>query len=128
MSNYSTITSISESPIKEDLIYIGTDDGIMQVTEDGGENWRKISFYKIPGLPKNAFVNDIKADLFNENIVYAVFDNHKYGDFKPYIYVSNDKGKNWKSMLPYRCVPVVLVFAVPSRPIAECVETLFLQP
>ena len=98
MSNYSTITSISESPIKEDLIYIGTDDGIMQVTEDGGENWRKISFYKIPGLPKNAFVNDIKADLFNENIVYAVFDNHKYGDFKPYIYVSNDKGKNWKSI------------------------------
>ena len=68
MSNYSTITSISESPIKEGLIYVGTDDGIIQVTEDGGNNWKKINFKKISGLPNTAFVNDIKADVFNENI------------------------------------------------------------
>ena len=98
MSNYSTITSLSESPIKEGLIYIGTDDGIIQVTEDGGSKWRKVNFDKIKGLPKTAFVNDIKADLHNENIVYAAFDNHKYGDFSPYLFKSKDKGKTWKSI------------------------------
>ena len=98
MSNYSTITSLSESPVKEGLLYAGTDDGLIQVTEDGGLNWRKINFSKINGLPKTAFVNDIKADLFNENIVYAVFDNHKYGDYKPYLFKSTDKGKNWQNI------------------------------
>ncbi|MDG1331353.1 MAG: glycosyl hydrolase [Crocinitomicaceae bacterium] len=98
MSNYSTITSLSESPIKEGLIYAGTDDGIIQVTEDGGANWRKVDFSKISGLPPTAFVNDIKADLYDENVVYAVFDNHKYGDYEPYIYMSSDKGKKWQSI------------------------------
>ena len=98
MSNYSTITSLSESPIVEGLIYAGTDDGIIQITENGGENWRKVDFKKISGLPEFAFVNDIKADLFDENVVYAVFDNHKYGDYKPYIYMSSNKGKTWKNI------------------------------
>ena len=78
MSNYSTITSLSESPVKEGLIYIGTDDGVIQITEDGGNNWNRIHFDKFRGLPKFAFVNDIKADLFDENTVYVVFDNHKW--------------------------------------------------
>ncbi|GAB5465859.1 MAG: hypothetical protein Kapaf2KO_12950 [Candidatus Kapaibacteriales bacterium] len=95
MSLYSTITSLSESPIKEGLLYTGTDDGIIQVTENGGESWRKIDFSSIGGLPKTAFVNDIKADLFDENTVYAVFDNHKFGDYTPYIYRSSNKGKTW---------------------------------
>jgi photosystem II stability/assembly factor-like uncharacterized protein len=95
MSNYSTITSLSESPKKEGLIYAGTDDGIIQVTQDGGANWRKVNFSKIKGLPKTAFVNDIKADLHDENIVYAVFDNHKYGDYNPYLYKSYNKGRTW---------------------------------
>ena len=98
MSNYSTITSLSESPIKEGLIYAGTDDGIIQVTENGGEKWRKINFSNISGLPNTAFVNDIKADNFNENIVYAVFDNHKYGDYKPYVFMSKNKGRTWKNI------------------------------
>ncbi|MGB1104831.1 MAG: glycosyl hydrolase [Crocinitomicaceae bacterium] len=95
MSNYSTITSLSESPKKEGLIYVGTDDGIIQVTEDGGTNWRKVDFSTIKGLSTTAFVNDIKADLYDENIVYAVFDSHKYGDYQPYLYKSLDKGKTW---------------------------------
>ena len=98
MSNYSTITSISESPKNSELIYIGTDDGIIQVTEDGGKNWRKTDFSKIIDLPNTSFVNDIKADLYDENIVYAVFDNHKYGDFKPYVFKSINKGKTWKKI------------------------------
>ncbi len=100
MSNYSTITSLSESKIKEGLIYVGTDDGVIQVTEDGGSNWRKINFNKIVGLPNTAFVNDIKADLFDENKVIAVFDNHKYGDYNPYLFISYDKGKTWKNISP----------------------------
>ena len=98
MSNYSTITSISESPLKEGLIYIGTDDGNMQVTENGGNSWRKINFKKMIGLPKTAFVNDIKADLHDKNTVYAIFDNHKFGDYKPYIYMSENKGLTWKKI------------------------------
>lgn len=98
MSSYSTITSLSESPKNENLLYAGTDDGIIQVTEDGGANWRKVDFSKMKGLPATAFVNDIKADLYDENVVYAVFDNHKYGDYNPYLYKSADKGKTWISI------------------------------
>ncbi|MBE50218.1 MAG: glycosyl hydrolase [Flavobacteriales bacterium] len=98
MSNYSTITSISESPIKEGLIYVGTDDGVIQITKDGGLKWRKVDFSQINGLPSTAFVNDIKADLHNENIVYAIFDNHKYGDYEPYLYISYNKGRSWKKI------------------------------
>ncbi len=96
MSQYGNITSISESPIKEGLIYVGTDDGLIQVTEDGGSTWRKID--RIYGVPEMAFVNDIKADLHDGNTVYAALDNHKYGDYKPYLVVSHDKGATWDSM------------------------------
>lgn len=98
MSDYSTITSLSESPLKDGLIYAGTDDGIIQVTEDGGANWRKVDFTKIKGLPATAFVNDIKADVHDENVVYAVFDNHKYGDYAPYLFKSADKGRTWQAI------------------------------
>ena len=98
MSNYSTITSLSESPIQEGLIYAGTDDGIIQMTENGGESWKKINYKKFSGLPETAFVNDIKADLHEKNTVYAVFDNHKYGDYNPYIYKSKNKGFTWKKL------------------------------
>jgi hypothetical protein len=98
MSNYSTITSLSESPIEEGLIYAGTDDGNIQVTENGGETWKKINFKKMNGLPETAFVNDIKADLNDKNTVYAVFDNHKYGDYTPYIYMSKNKGFTWQEI------------------------------
>ncbi|MBC8868542.1 MAG: glycosyl hydrolase [Planctomycetes bacterium] len=97
MSQFGNITSISESPLQEGLIYVGTDDGLIQVTEDGGKHWRKID--KIYGIPEFAFVNDVKADLHDANVVYAVFDNHKTGDFKPYIMRSGDRGRSWKPMV-----------------------------
>jgi photosystem II stability/assembly factor-like uncharacterized protein len=96
MSNYNTITSLSESPKQEGLIYAGTDDGIIQVTENGGATWNKFSLKNIKGVPDIAFVNDVRADLFDANVVYAALDNHKYGDYKPYIIKSNDKGKTWR--------------------------------
>jgi hypothetical protein len=80
------------------LIYAGTDDGLIQVTSDGGANWTKIEVGALPGCPATAFVNDIKADLYDENMVYVALDNHKYGDFKPYLYSSTNKGKSWSSM------------------------------
>ena len=98
MSNYNTITSLAESPIEEGLIYAGTDDGIIQVTEDGGNNWRKIEARTISGVPNTAFVNDIKADLHDANTVYVALDNHKYGDFKPYLIKSTDRGRTWRSI------------------------------
>lgn len=97
MSNYNTITSLSESPIKEGLLYAGTDDGFVQVTENGGTNWSAIPVAKM-GVPERSFVNDIKADLHDENTVYVVLDNHKEGDFSPYVFKSTDKGKTWSSI------------------------------
>jgi len=96
MSNYNTITSLAESPKQEGLLYAGTDDGIIQVTENGGTSWQKISLKNIKGVPSIPFVNDVRADLFDANVVYAALDNHKYGDYKPYIIKSSDKGKTWK--------------------------------
>lgn len=98
MSNYNTITSIAESPKNDKLMYVGTDDGLFQITEDGGENWSSIDVKKLPGVPERAYVNDIKADLFDENKVYMALDNHKAGDYKPYLFVSDNKGKSWKSI------------------------------
>ncbi len=98
MSTYNTITSLSQSPVDEKIIYAGTDDGIIQYTRDFGQNWSKVSVEKLPGVPKGAFVNDIKADLFDPNTVYVLLDNHKFGDYKPYVYKSNDGGKNWKNI------------------------------
>jgi photosystem II stability/assembly factor-like uncharacterized protein len=98
MSAYNTITSLSESPQLDGLIYAGTDDGLIQVTEDGGENWRRIEVGSLPGVPDTAFINDIKADLFDADTVYVSLDNHKYGDFKPYLVKSTNRGRSWKSI------------------------------
>lgn len=98
MSNYNTITSLAESPVKEGLIYAGTDDGIIQVTENGGETWRKVEVGSIPGIPKTAFVNDIKADLFDAETVYVALDNHKYGDYSPFLIKSTNAGITWESI------------------------------
>ncbi len=95
-SLFGTIVSLDESPVKEGLIYVGTDDGVIQVTEDGGKNWRKIN--KFPGVPEYTYVSDIFADRFDANVVYATFDNRKRDDFKPYIFKSSDKGKTWVSL------------------------------
>ena len=98
MSDYSTITSLAVSPVAQGLIYAGTDDGVLQVTEDEGRTWRRIDLGRLPGLPATAFCNDLKADLHDANTVYAVFDNHKYGDYEPYIYRSTDRGRSWTGL------------------------------
>ncbi|OGF14207.1 MAG: glycosyl hydrolase [Candidatus Eisenbacteria bacterium RBG_16_71_46] len=96
MSKYGTITSLAQSPLDEKLLYAGTDDGLIQVTEDGGAHWRRID--KLPGVPGFCFVNDIKADLFDRNTVVVAVDAHKSGDFSPYLLRSTDRGRTWKSI------------------------------
>ncbi len=95
-SFYGNIVSLTESPLVEGLIYVGTDDGIIQVTEDGGKNWRKIEMFS--GVPEMTYVSCLYASLHAPNTVYAAFDNHKRGDFKPYVLKSNDRGKSWQSI------------------------------
>lgn len=96
MSKYATLTSISESPIKEGLLYTGSDDGLIQVSEDGGQNWRTSGM--LPAVPERSFINDVEASRHNENTVFAVADAHKLGNYTPYVFISNDKGKSWKSI------------------------------
>ncbi len=96
MSQYNTITSLSESPLVPGLLYAGTDDGLVQVSEDGGANWRSID--SLPGVPDYFFVNDIKADLHDADTVYVVVDDHKSGDFTPYVLKSTDRGRRWRSI------------------------------
>ncbi|MFH1322001.1 MAG: glycosyl hydrolase [Bacteroidota bacterium] len=95
-SLYGTIISLEESPVKEDLLYAGTDDGLIHVTENAGVSWKKIN--KFPGVPEYTYVSDILASKFDENIVFASFDNRKRDDFKPYILKSTDKGSTWVSI------------------------------
>jgi hypothetical protein len=97
MSQYNTITSLSESPVKQGVIWAGTDDGFIQVTTDGGESWKSIPVTKL-GIPERSFVNDIKADLYDENTVYVSLDNHKEGDLSPYLFKSSDLGESWESI------------------------------
>jgi len=100
---YGNASALSESPKKEGLIYIGTDDGLVQITEDGGKNWRKIE--KFAGIPDMSYVSRILASQHETNTVYVTFNNHQNGDFLPYILKSTDAGKTWtsiKSALPER--------------------------
>ncbi len=89
-------SALAESPKKEGLIYIGTDDGLIQVTEDGGKNWRKAD--KIEGIPEMSYVSRILASNHDANTVYALFNNHQNGDFKPYAVKSADAGKTWTAI------------------------------
>ena len=95
-SLYGAIVALSESTIDENLLAIGTDDGLIQITEDGGKNWRKID--NIPGAPKQSYVNNVYLSNHDVNVMYAAYNHHKYGDFKPYLFKSTDKGKTWSSI------------------------------
>jgi len=98
MSQFHTIANFSESPVDENVLWVGTDDGLIQVTTDGGKNWKKIDLGKVKGVPASAYVNDIRADLFDRETVYVALDNHKEGDYKPYLIKSTNLGKKWTSL------------------------------
>ncbi len=89
-----TIITISESPMEEGLIYVGTDDGLVQLTRDGGQTWTNLTA-NIPGLPANTWCSRVTASSHEVGTVYATFDGHRNNDYKPYVYASNDYGQNW---------------------------------
>ena len=99
MSTYNTITSLAESNVDENVLYAGTDDGIIQYTKDGGNTWTKMTVDKLPGVPASGFVNDIKADLHDVNTAYVALDNHKFGDYSPYLYKTTTGGKKWTPII-----------------------------
>ena len=95
-SLYGTIVAMTESSVNPDLLAVGTDDGLVQITTDGGGTWRKID--NIPGAPSRSYVNSICLSQHDEKVMYVAFNHHKYGDFKPYIFRSADGGATWKKI------------------------------
>lgn len=95
---HTTIFTISESPLDENIIWVGTDDGNVQVTQNGGKSWAN-TVSNIPNLPKNTWCYKIFASNHNKGTAYAVFEGHSTGDFTPYAYKTSDFGKTWKSII-----------------------------
>jgi photosystem II stability/assembly factor-like uncharacterized protein len=109
-SLYGTVVTLDESPVREGLLFVGTDDGLIQISENDGQTWRKIDH--IAGVPDTTFVSRVTPSQFDANTVYASFDNHKAGDYKPYIVKSTDLGKSWTSVsgnLPARGTVYVVI-------------------
>ncbi|MCO6492385.1 MAG: hypothetical protein J5I98_28465 [Phaeodactylibacter sp.] len=96
MSKYATLTAIAESPVAEGVLYTGSDDGLISVSEDGGQNWRKSG--ALPKVPARSFINDLEASGHDPNTVFAVADAHKLGDFSPYLFMSTDRGRSWQAI------------------------------
>jgi photosystem II stability/assembly factor-like uncharacterized protein len=96
--NHCTIFSIGESPLDEKIIWIGTDDGNVQLTNDGGKTWVNVTA-NIPNLPKNTWAHYLEPSNFDKNTAYAVFDGHTQNDMKTYVYKTTDAGKTWKSIV-----------------------------
>ena len=95
-SAFGNIVSLTESPLVEGLIYAGTDDGLVQVTADAGQNWRRIDSF--PGVPDMSYVSDLDASWHDADTLFAVIGNHKSGDFKPYVLSSTNRGNTWSSI------------------------------
>ncbi len=95
-SMFGSAIMISESELQEGLIYVGTDDGVLNITEDGGQSWVKTT--RFSGVPDMTYIDDVQASLHDKDTVYSVMENHKRGDQKPYVLKSTNKGKTWKSI------------------------------
>ena len=95
---HTTIYSISESPLEKGTIWVGTDDGNVQLTRDDGQHWQNV-VGNVRGLPKGEWVNWVQASSFDASTAYAAFDRHTFGDMAPYLYVTHDFGKTWAALL-----------------------------
>jgi photosystem II stability/assembly factor-like uncharacterized protein len=93
-SIYGSLIALDESPLVEGLLYVGTDDGLIHVSQDGGASWIRHESFR--GVPDRSLVEDLVASRHDPDVVYAVFDNHKRGDHKPYVLKSGDRGQSWR--------------------------------
>jgi photosystem II stability/assembly factor-like uncharacterized protein len=92
----SVASALDESPLEEGLLYVGTDDGLIQLSDDGGQRWRRMA--RFPGIPRRAYVSDICASEHDADRLYVAFNNYQRGDFKPYLLKSDDRGGSWTSI------------------------------
>jgi photosystem II stability/assembly factor-like uncharacterized protein len=116
MSKFATLTSLSESTLQAGLLYAGSDDGLIHVSEDDGKNWRKCA--GLPKVPALTFINNIEASPHDVNTVFAAADGHQLGDYTPYLFMSADKGKTWRSItgdLPAKTI----VWVIKQDPVDE---------
>jgi photosystem II stability/assembly factor-like uncharacterized protein len=90
------IVALAESPRQEGLVYVGTDDGLIQVTEDNGATWRRVE--RFPGVPDTSYIAYVTPSAHDANVVYAGINNYKRGDFRPYVLKSTDKGRTWRAI------------------------------
>jgi len=97
IESYGNITTIAESKQSPDVLYVGTDDGNLQVTTDGGGTWTNVAG-RVPGLPPRTYVSRIETSHAVAGRVYASFDGHRNDDYRPYVYVSEDRGQTWRSL------------------------------
>jgi photosystem II stability/assembly factor-like uncharacterized protein len=115
-SVFGNIVALAESPKAEGLLYVGTDDGLLQVSENGGGTWRKVE--KFPGVPELTYVSRVEPSRHDAGTLFLAFDNHKMGDFKPYVLMSQDRGRTFRTIsgdLPERGSVYALV-EDPTRP------------
>ena len=94
---HTTIISIAESPVQKGQIWVGTDDGNLQVTNDGGKTWTNL-IKNVPGLPPNSSVSHVEPSRTSAQVVYAAFERHMMDDFRPYVFKSRDGGKSWQNI------------------------------
>lgn len=97
VQEFPTITTMSESPLTPNVLWVGTDDGNLQVTRDGGKNWKNVAT-RVPGLPKATYVSRVVASKYAEGTAYATFDGHRNEDYAVYIFVTSDYGETWKAI------------------------------
>jgi len=95
--NNTTIFTVSESPLDENIVWVGTDDGNIQLTSDGGKTWTRLND-AVPGLPAYAFISHIDADNFDKNAAWVTVDAHRNGDMTPYVFYTGDLGKTWTAL------------------------------
>jgi photosystem II stability/assembly factor-like uncharacterized protein len=95
VEHWPCITTVSESPLNKDLLWAGTDDGNLQVTRDGGKNWKNVA-ERVKGVPKGTYVSRVLASRYAEGTAYATFDGHRGNDFGIYVYMTTDYGETWK--------------------------------
>ncbi len=97
VQEYPTITTLSESPLTPNVLWVGTDDGNLQVTRDGGKNWKNVAS-RVPGVPKGTYVSRVVASKAGEGAAFVTFDGHRSDDYGIYIFATNDYGESWKAI------------------------------